>query len=109
MWQTVRQLRSIAAWFPRGRRWEAHGRHMGSGRVAPRVVFRQKPPSGRLLVARLIGMSVPTADPPALRASKAEKSETDVPARMDPHLVRTIYGEVLLARGQWLEFPETVT
>ena len=52
---------------------------------------------------------VPTADPPPLRASKAENSETDVPARMDPDLVRTIYGEELLARGQWLELPETVT
>jgi hypothetical protein len=52
---------------------------------------------------------VPTADPPPLRASKAENSANDVPARMDPDLIRTIHGEELLAREHWIELPETVT
>ncbi len=74
-------------------------------------LFDPGPAAKRLSVGCPIDWHVvPTADPPpSLPASKAENSVNDVPTRMDPDLIRTIYGEELLARERWLELPETVT
>jgi hypothetical protein len=51
---------------------------------------------------------VPTADPPSVRAPKAENSVNEASA-MDPDLVRTIRAEDLLTHVQGFELPRSVT